>query len=95
LSILLVGTKNNTIIWNRRALLFQIILASIYIFIIFLSSKPCSSSSKSSIMTSCDCIGIVKNTSLFSSGCIGKRNVCYKHLPYGGGVDRVISNCED
>lgn len=95
LSLFLLKIINHKIIWNKKIIIFQMLLAIIFICIFFLPADKCGTVTKSSTITSCDCLGIMKNTSLFSTGCIGKRIKCYKHLPYGGGVDKVISNCEE
>lgn len=71
--------KNN----SKKYLIASIIIYLIVLLITFLPFSECSSSLKpDTLITSCDCRGLIKYNSLpgWDSQCIGIRNACYKHI---------------
>jgi len=87
--VLILTTKNKGI--SKKSFLLHLAPAIIFIDIFFLPSKFCGTESKGGTISSCECRGILKNRSLFSTACIGKRVKCYEHLLYsqGGGVVEI------
>ncbi|MFA4826673.1 MAG: hypothetical protein WC596_00225 [Candidatus Shapirobacteria bacterium] len=69
---------NNKIVWDKKIISFLFGLGILFVALFFLPSQSCESYDKYSAVRSCDCQGLIKNTSIFTTGCVGRRIKCYQ-----------------
>lgn len=70
---------NGNLVWNKKIIFILLSLAILFVSTLVLPSKRCDTFTKYDQINSCDCLGVKKNTSLFSTGCIGVRTRCYQN----------------